>query len=340
MSSSATGHNDRETVAADPDNSQHIPVLLAEVMEALAVGPGAAAIDCTLGGGGHTAALLSQSAPTGRVLALDADPAALRRAQRRFDAEIGAGRLLLVNANFAEIQVVAAQTAFTQVDAILLDLGVSSFQLETPERGFSFLHDGPLDMRFDPAQTRSAADIVNTWDETELANLIFRYGEERRSRAIARMIVKRRPITTTAQLAETVANAVGGRRGSRLHPATQTFQALRIAVNQELEQLERTLPQCLQLLRPGGRLAVISFHSLEDRIVKQWMQFEASDWVADRLHPHGGVNKTATVRTVTKKPLVATPTEMERNPRSRSAKLRVVERMDAAEKMATLEQEE
>ena len=305
----------------------HVPVLLAEVLAGLALRPGDRAIDGTLGGGGHTAALLEQTAPDGRVLGLDADPDAILRVAERLSAAVQGGRLTLVQAPFETMHAVATAQGFTPVDAILLDLGVSSFQLDTPERGFSLMHPGPLDMRFDPQAGPSAADIVNRWPEQELADLIFTYGEEHRSRRIARFLVQQRPITTTDQLAAVVERAVGGRRGDRIHPATRTFQALRIAVNRELTQLETVLPQCLDLLRPGGRLAVISFHSLEDRIVKQWMVAEARDYVPDRTHPQGGVTRTPTLRVLTGKPVGPTTQEIERNARSRSAKLRIAERL-------------
>lgn len=305
----------------------HIPVLLDEVLAGLQLQPGGTAIDCTLGGGGHTAHFLAQTAPTGRVLGLDADPAAIERVSNRFAEEIAAGRLVVVHAPFERVAEVAAANNFAQVDAILLDLGVSSFQLDEAERGFSLMQPGPLDMRFDPEQPLSAADIVNHWSERELADLIYQYGEERHSRRIARFLVQNRPITTTQQLAELVTRAVGGRRGERIHPATRTFQALRIAVNRELEQLTTVLPQALSLLRPGGRIAVISFHSLEDRIVKQWCQAEAATFVHDRMHPRGGYERTPALRIVTPKPITPSSQEVERNPRSRSAKLRIAERI-------------
>ncbi|MCC6453489.1 MAG: 16S rRNA (cytosine(1402)-N(4))-methyltransferase RsmH [Caldilineaceae bacterium] len=305
----------------------HISVLLDEVLAGLKLHSGATAIDCTLGGGGHTAQILAQTAPTGRVLGLDADPDAIERVASRFQAEIAAGRLVLAQSAFEQVSQVAEANGFAQVDAMMMDLGVSSFQLDQAERGFSLMQPGPLDMRFDPQQSPSAADIVNSWPEQELADLIYQYGEERHSRRIARFLVKNRPITTTEELAELVSRAAGGRRGERIHPATRTFQALRIAVNRELEQLATVLPQSLSLLRPGGRLAVISFHSLEDRIVKQWAQAEAADFVHDRMHPYGGYARTPTVRIVTPKPVTASSLEVERNPRSRSAKLRIVERL-------------
>lgn len=317
------GQNASPEPAADPAGARHVPVLLNEVLEGLAIRPGARIIDGTLGGGGHTAAMLERSAPNGRILGLDADPAAIRRVAQRLAPAVKTGRLVLVQANFTAIAQVATFHGFNQVDAILLDLGLSSFQLATAERGFSFAQSGPLDMRFDPQQRLTAAEIVNTWPEDELADVIYRYGEEHRSRRIARYLVRQRPFTTTDELAEAVSRAVGGRRGKRIHPATKTFQALRIAVNHELAYLEETLPQCLALLKPGGRLAVISFHSLEDRIVKRWMQFEASDYLPDPMHPYGGIERTPTLRLITKKPITATPAEMADNPRSRSAKLRI-----------------
>lgn len=318
-----SGQNAPPEPIPDPTDARHVPVLLNEVLEGLAIRPGARIIDGTLGGGGHTAAMLERSAPDGRILGLDADPAAIRRVGQRLTQAVETGRLVLAQANFVEMAQVAAAHGFDQVDAILLDLGLSSFQLATAERGFSFAEPGPLDMRFDPQQTLTAAEIVNTWPEDELADVIYRYGEEHRSRRIARYLVRQRPIMSTDELAEAVSRAVGGRRGKRTHPATKTFQALRITVNHELAYLEETLPQCLSLLKPGGRLAVISFHSLEDRIVKRWMQFEASDYLPDPAHPYGGRERTPTLRLITKKPITAAPAEVADNPRSRSAKLRI-----------------
>lgn len=284
-------------------------------------------IDGTLGGGGHTAAFLAHSDPSGRVLGIDADPAAIRRNHQRFAAEIANGRLTLAQGNFGDITELAHTHGFTTVNAILLDLGVSSFQLETPERGFSFAHDGPLDMRFDPLQGLSAAQLVNTWPEHEIADVIYQYGEERQSRRIARYLVQHRPFTTTGELAAAVERACGGRRGQRIHPATRTFQALRIAVNEELTQLEQVLPQCLDLLAPTGRLAVLTFHSLEDRLVKHWMQKEGSTFVRDETIPQGGYERRPTLTILTRKPMTATDAELTHNPRSRSAKLRIAEKI-------------
>ncbi|MFN8491389.1 MAG: 16S rRNA (cytosine(1402)-N(4))-methyltransferase RsmH [Caldilineaceae bacterium] len=315
------------SLAADPQNVEHVPVLLNDVLGGLKLRPGSRVIDGTLGGGGHTAAILTQTAPDGQVLGIDADPAAIRRVQEKFAETLANHRLCVVLGNFGAIEQIAHASSFTAVDAILLDLGVSSFQLETPARGFSFIQEGPLDMRFDPMQATSAAEIVNAWDETELADLIYQYGEEERSRRIARYLVMHRPFQTTGELAQAIERAVGGRKGSRLHPATRTFQALRIAVNEELTNLEQALPHCLNLLKPGGRLAVISFHSLEDRIVKQWMQREASTYVSDPSNIFGRRTRTPTLQIVTPKPLTATEGEIAQNPRSRSAKLRVAERV-------------
>ena len=314
-------------MAGDPAGARHVPVLLDEVLAGLQIEPGAWLVDGTVGGGGHTAAMLERSAPSGRVLGLDADPAAMRRVAERLPEAVDEGRLVLVQAHFDQMAAVAAGLGFAPVDGILLDLGVSSFQLETPERGFAFALGGPLDMRFDPADLTSAADIVNGWGERELADLFFRYGEEAQGRRIARYLVQKRPFTTTDELAGAVERAVGGRRGSRIHPATRVFQALRIAVNRELEQLERVLPQCLALLKPSGRMAVISFHSLEDRIVKQWMQQEARQFVPDPAYMAGGYERQPTLRAITRKPVEAGEAEVAQNPRSRSAKLRIAEKL-------------
>lgn len=312
---------------ADPEGATHIPVLLTECLEGLAVRPGGRYIDGTLGGGGHTEAILQASAPDGQLLGLDADPAAIRRVGERLEEPIAQGRLILVHTAFEQMATAAARHTFGPVDGILLDLGLSSYQLETSERGFAFAHDGPLDMRFDPTSGESASELLNRLDESAIADLIYRYGEERMSRRIARLIVAKRPISTTTQLAALVEQAVGGRKGQRIHPATRTFQALRIAVNDELGQLERVLVLALDLLKPGGRLAVISFHSLEDRIVKVWMREEGRDYVPDPTSIYGGRDRTPTLSILTKRPLTATDEESRRNPRSRSAKLRIAEKI-------------
>jgi 16S rRNA (cytosine1402-N4)-methyltransferase len=247
------------------------------------------------------------------LLGIDADQEALAAAQIRL--EPFGERVVLAHANFRTLAAIAAAHGFTEADGILLDLGVSSYQLDTATRGFSFQQDGPLDMRLDGSTGPTAADLVNTASETELADLIFQYGEERGARRVARFVIEARrrgAIETTSELAAIVSRALGGQRG-RIHPATRTFQALRIAVNHELESLEAVLPQAIELLRPGGRLAVISFHSLEDRIVKHLFRAEA---------------KLGTISILTKKPIEASEHEMRTNTRSRSAKLRIAERLD------------
>jgi 16S rRNA (cytosine1402-N4)-methyltransferase len=213
------------------------------------------------------------------------------------------------------------------VNGIVIDLGASSMQFDTPERGFSFLHDGPLDMRFDPRSPLTAADIINTWDERSIADVIFKYGEERRSRQVAKAILAVRPLETTRQLAELVAGVVGQQPGVKTHPATRTFQALRIAVNDELGAIETTLPQAVEVLAPGGRLAVITFHSLEDRIVKNIFRDLSRD-LRDETHPMAPVIRPAVTRLVQRKPIIPADEEIVKNPRARSAKLRVVEKLN------------
>jgi 16S rRNA (cytosine1402-N4)-methyltransferase len=317
------------TITAAPADTVHVPVLAREVLVFLNPQPGGRYIDCTAGGGGHSWDLLTASASAespdagGRVLSLDTDPNAVTRVRERL-MPFG-DRSEVVQSNFRHLAAVARQIGFDPVDGILLDLGLSSDQLELEARGFALMTDQPLDMRFDPAQETSAADLVNTLPEDELANLIYTYGEDRLSRRIARAIVHGRPIDSTGQLARTIQRAVG-RRG-RLHPATRTFQALRIAVNDELNALSDVLPQAVTLLRPGGRLAVISFHSLEDRIVKQFVQREAQDCLCPPQVLVCQCGHTASLRPVTRKPVEPSAEEIARNPRSRSAKLRVAERM-------------
>jgi 16S rRNA (cytosine1402-N4)-methyltransferase len=311
----------------------HISVLLKEVLELLELQPGGDVIDGTLGGAGHAAAMLEAVSPGGRLLGLDADPAAIERAQARL-GQYG-DRAVLRNTSFRRLREVAGPLGFTGVMAVLLDLGLSSYQLDEGERGFSFSAGGPLDMRMDPANPLTAEMIVNEWDQEEIADVIYRYGEEGRSRRIARAIVEARPLSDTAQLAEVVARSVGGRQGHRIHPATQVFQALRIAVNDELGALEAILPQAVELLAPGGRLAVISFHSLEDRIVKQFFQRESRDCICEPEPGRRGAplvcrcGHKASLRVITRKPVQPQEEEIRLNSRSRSAKLRVAERLRA-----------
>jgi 16S rRNA (cytosine1402-N4)-methyltransferase len=314
----------------EPDPATvHVSVLPGETLDLLAPYPGGHYIDGTLGGAGHTAQLLARSAPDGRVLAIDADAAAIARAQARLDDAVSGGRLLLRHGNFADLGDFATAADFAPVDGILLDLGLSSDQLADRQRGFSFTADAPLDMRFDITNGQPAAALVNLLDEAELADLLWRYGEERRSRAIARRIVevrRRAPIERTSDLAKLVAAVVHGRPGG-IHPATRTFQALRIAVNDELGSLERVLPAAVDLLRPGGRIAVISFHSLEDRIVKHFFQAEERGCVCPPGLPACICGRLPRLRILTRHPVTASEDEMARNPRSRSAKLRAAQRL-------------
>lgn len=304
--------------------STHIPVLVKETIEALAVHPGGRYIDCTLGGGGHAAAILDRSSPGGQLLGVDADPEAIKIAKTRLEAY--SNSTLLVNGNFVNLPDICIKYDFFPVHGILFDLGLSSLQLSSNARGFSFQLDGPLDMRLSPSQEVTAADIINASSEAELAHLIRTYGEETHSHQIARHIVKERPIKTTLQLARTIEQAVRGRRG-KIHPATRTFQSLRIAVNRELEYLEAALKQAINLLGFEGRLVVISYHSLEDRIVKQFMQQETKGCICPVSIPTCVCGHKPSLKLVSKKVITPSPTEVQLNPRSRSAKLRVAERI-------------
>lgn len=316
-----------ESAYLDPVTApQHIPVLLREVLHGLAVAPGGCYLDATVGGGGHAAAILAASAPDGRLLGLDRDPEAVVRAAAHL-APFGA-RAHIVHASYVRLMEIARSLAWLPLDGVLLDLGFSSWQIDAPTRGFSFRLAGPLDMRFNPqGDEPSAADLVNTLDEAGLADLLYRYGEEAQSRRIARAITAARPLHTTTQLAEVVVQAVGRKARHRVHPATRTFQALRIAVNRELEAVEAGLPQALEALRPGGRLAVITFHSLEDRLVKQFFKRETSACVCPSEIPICVCGHQPRARWIERKPVGPSEAEIAANPRSRSAKLRIVEKM-------------
>jgi 16S rRNA (cytosine1402-N4)-methyltransferase len=281
-------------------------------------------VDGTLGAGGHAWGILQASRPDGQLLGMDVDPQALELAQAKL-AEFG-DRAILVQASYCTLGKQLVKLGWRRVDGILLDLGLSSMQLDTQTRGFSFQTEAPLDMRFDPAGKVCAADLVNNLDESELAELLFRYGEERRSRQVARAIVRARPIQTTTQLAQVVAGVTSGGK-SGIHPATRTFQALRIAVNGELAALQEILPQTLEALTPGGRLAVISFHSLEDRMVKQFIRTESKDCICPPRQPVCTCGHKATMRELTNKPVRPQEGEIKNNPRSRSARLRIAERI-------------
>jgi 16S rRNA (cytosine1402-N4)-methyltransferase len=298
-------------------DNYHKPVLIKEVIDLLQVKPGNKYIDATLGGGGHTFEILRGGAT---VLGIDQDIDALDFVNKELetkDPQIKT-RLVLVKGNFRDIEKIAHLNNFENVSGILLDLGVSSHQIDTPERGFSFLKDGPLDMRMDRSQRETAADLVNELSESELADVIYEFGEERAARRIARLIVAERAkgaIKTTAQLANLVVRAVHQKGHWRIHPATKTFQALRIAVNRELEGLDQFVADAIAMLKPGGRLAIITFHSLEDRMVKETFRSLTNENSSPKQFS-----------LLTKKPVVPSDAEQSENPRSRSAKLRVIER--------------
>lgn len=308
----------------------HIPVLLSEIIDALDPRPGGAFIDATVGGGGHAERILTLTGPEGRLLALDADPVALAAARERL-AGFGA-RVTYVETYFNHLSEVAATAAFSGVDGVLFDLGVSSPQLDASEQGFSFSREAPLDMRMGREAHSTAADLVNTLTAQDLATLFFLYGDERHSRRIAARIVAERArarIATTTRLAAIVATVRPQRRGETIHPATRVFQALRIAVNDELERLRAALPQSVALLRPGGRLAVISFHSGEDRIVKQFIRAETQTCICPPGLPACVCNHQPTLQPVTRRPVAAGTDEVASNPRARSARLRVAQRLAA-----------
>ncbi|MGB3305979.1 MAG: 16S rRNA (cytosine(1402)-N(4))-methyltransferase RsmH [Thermomicrobiales bacterium] len=307
----------------------HFSVLLREAIDALDVKAGGRYLDGTFGGGGHSRALLAVEPRIDCLYALDADPAAIERARDLAGAPLGRDRLVPVHGNFGDLAAIAERERIRDLDGILLDLGVSSFQLDQAERGFSFRFDAPLDMRFDPERGLSAADLVNSLDQEDLASLIWRYGDERQSRRIAGAIVQARsvaPIETTGQLSAIVSDAVGGRRGKGIHPATKTFQALRIAVNRELDALDNVLAASVSLLAPGGRLVVISFHSLEDRAVKRFIGWETATCICPPDQPVCTCDHQPTLRRIGK-PVRPSAVELEQNQRSRSAIMRVAERL-------------
>ena len=301
----------------------HIPVLLAEVISSLQVRPAGLYVDGTVGAGGHAIGILEASAPDGRLLGLDVDPQAIAISRRRLQPF--GERVTLARASYVSIKTQLDVLGLGDADGVLLDLGLSSMQLERPERGFSFQETGPLDMRFDPEATHKAAELVNTLPEDELADLIYRYGEEPASRRIARAIVAARPIQTTTELTEIVSHVV---RRHKIHPATQTFQALRVAVNDELACLREGLSSAMAALGPGGRLAVISYHSLEDRIVKHFFTREAQDCICPPEALVCDCGHRATLEIVTRKPVRPSNHEVAQNARSRSARLRVAAKLD------------
>jgi 16S rRNA (cytosine1402-N4)-methyltransferase len=298
--------------------------MVEEVLQALAVQRGGRYVDCSVGGGGHAEAILEVASPGGLLLGIDVDPRALQIAHSRLDRFGDA--VLLVEGNFRDVQTICRSHGFAPVHGILFDLGLSSLQLAEEGRGFSFQVEAPLDMRFSPQQTVTAADIVNTYPEQALADLLWRYGQEPHSRRIARRIARERPLETTTQLAKIVEKAVGrGRR--RIHPATRIFQSLRIAVNQELENLAAALEGSRDLLGYGGRLVAISFHSLEDAIVKNFLRQESRDCICPPDVPTCVCEHKASLKPIARGAIKPTQAEVAANPRSRSGRLRVAERL-------------
>ena len=307
----------------------HKPVLRDEVVELLGLHDGSVIIDATLGLGGHSEAILERN-PTAMVVGIDQDENAVRLAQGRLN-RFG-DRFRSFHANFSEIIQVAKEASIEKADGIIADLGVSSVQLDDPKRGFSFRYDAPLDMRMDASSDRpTAAELLETLDEEEIANLIYKYGEERKSRRIAKRIVERRdqgrPVRTTADLASLIEKAIGRSPKDKIHPATRTFQALRIAVNDELGILGRFIENSVDLLKEEGRLCVITFHSLEDRIVKRVFQKLSGKCQCPPRIPKCVCGASKRVEVLTRKPIIPTDTEMNENPRSRSAKLRVCQKL-------------
>jgi len=314
----------------------HIPVLTEEVIQALAVQPGGRYIDCTLGGGGHASAILEHISPGGQLLGIDADPEAIRSSSQRLSRYDNS--VLIINDNFVNLKSICYKNDFVPVHGILFDLGLSSLQLTDSGRGFSFQHKAPLDMRFSPDQEVTAAEIVNDYPEEELAHIIWTYGEETAARRIARIIIQERPINTTVELAKIIERGVG-KRQRKIHPATKTFQALRIAVNKELDNLESALKQAMDLLGYQGRLVVISYHSLEDRIVKQFMQRESTNCICPPEVPICTCHHSANLRQINKRIIVPSPEEIKRNPRSRSARLRAAEHVIEQEESFSIMEE-
>ena len=309
----------------------HLPVLVDEVLTSLAVGAGSSVADCTVGGGGHAERLLETASPDGRLLGIDADRAAIAEAERVL-ARFG-DRAVLRHANFESIYDTATDAGFVPLDAVLFDLGLSSYQLADPDRGFSFAASGPPDMRFDETSGLSALELIERSSERELAGIIATFGEERRAGRIAKAIVAARTagrLMTAAELAAIVESVAPSRHGpgARIHPATRTFQALRIAVNREIEVLSAGLAGALAALGPGGRMAVISYHSLEDRIVKRFVARESRDCIEEPLPPACTCGHRAQLRPVTKGVITPGPEEVRRNRRARSAKMRVAEKLD------------
>ena len=311
---------------------RHEPVMLAEVLEQLDLSEGSVVCDCTLGGAGHSVKMAAAVGKTGLLIGIDQDDMALEAAGRRLDAEAPGTPRKLLKGNFGDLDELLCSAEVPGVDGILFDLGVSSPQLDIPERGFSYNEDAPLDMRMDPSNnTLTAADVINTFDEADIARALRRYGDEKYAREIAREICRRReekPIETTVELVDAIKAAIpAAARRHGHHPARKSFQAIRIVVNRELDVLERGLEAAIRWLNPGGRVCVISYHSLEDRIVKHIFQEMSRGCTCPPELPVCVCGNVPTLRVITRKPLVASADEVKRNPRARSAKIRVAERL-------------
>ena len=300
----------------------HQPIMVEEILDALQPAAGGIYIDGTLGAGGHSLALLERE-PQAHILGIDRDPHAINIAAERLQGHTAT----IVHGSYREMaELLKTSFDVSQADGILLDLGVSSMQLDQAERGFAFRFDAPLDMRFDPSSNQAtAADLVNELPADALANIFYKYGEEKNSRKIAKAIVAARPLYTTTELAQLIASV--SRSKEKIHPATRSFQALRIAVNQELDIVENSLPIAIDVLKTGARFAVLTFHSLEDRIVKRYFKHEATDCICPPRQPICTCKHKAKIRLINRKPLTASEDEIQRNPRARSAKLRIVERL-------------
>ncbi|HNW94964.1 MAG TPA: 16S rRNA (cytosine(1402)-N(4))-methyltransferase RsmH [Anaerolineaceae bacterium] len=306
------------------DQPHHRPVLYQEILNLLAPHSPGRYLDCTAGAGGHSSGILEASAPAGKLLAIDLDPRAVALTKARLEPY--GERAIVRQGSYLHSRDYLQELGWEAVDGILLDLGVSSMQLDEADRGFSFRQEGPLDMRFDPGSGPSAADLVNRLEEKELADILWKYGEERYSRRIARAIVRARPLRTTTELAALVRSALG-RTNEAQDPATRTFQALRIAVNDELAVIAEAIPQLIALLHPNARIAVIAFHSLEDRIIKQTFQRESRDCICPPEQPVCTCGHRASITIVTHHPVEAGEQEKKENPRARSAKLRVAQKL-------------
>lgn len=307
----------------------HISVFAKEAVEALQPEPDHIYVDCTLGGAGHSSRILAASSPSGRLIAIDQDTTAINNAKQVLAPY--EGRFTLVHSNFRRLKEIVAELGLSGVDGVLFDLGVSSPQLDEAERGFSYQHDAPLDMRMDNTQTFTANDLVNTWSQDELAQIMFEYGEERWSKRIAEFIVRDRakaPIETTGQLVDIIKAAIpAAARREGPHPAKRTFQAIRIAVNDELNVFAEAIQQAIDVLNPGGRVAIITFHSLEDRMAKQALQEAARGCICPPELPICQCDNEPKVKLVTRKPIMPSEEELEANPRARSAKLRIAEKL-------------